>query len=72
MGTNRSHAHMLNENVYSKLMADRERVRNKFIDTMGRKPLEDEIDAVRIKSDALAQNYEQSPRPKSQRPAPRY
>lgn len=59
-GTNRSFGDMLNDNVYTKLQekkeesktltSERERIRNKFIDQMGRKPTEAEIDALLIKS----------------------
>jgi hypothetical protein len=50
---------MLNENIYARLQekkaesnaltSERERIRNKFIDTFGRKPTEEEIDALLIK-----------------------
>ena len=52
---------MLNdENIYSKLLSERESIRNRFIDKMGRKPTEDEIDELRIRAetaDAVSQNY---------------
>jgi hypothetical protein len=51
---------MLNENIYTKLQSEksqakeltseRERIRNKFIDEVGRKPTEEEIDTLLIKS----------------------
>jgi len=56
MSTNRSFGNMLNENPYvslqvkkaesRELTSDRERIRNKFIDEMGRKPSDAELDAL--------------------------
>ena len=54
--TTRSFGNMLNENPYvslqvkkaesAELVSDRERIRNKFIDEMGRKPTDEELDAL--------------------------
>jgi hypothetical protein len=59
-GTNRSFGNMLNDNIYTRLQkekesarqltSERERIRNKFIDQVGRKPSEQEIDALLIKT----------------------
>lgn len=56
MATNRSMENMLNENVYARIQAEkedsnelmsaREKIRNEFIDKMGRKPTEEEIDII--------------------------
>lgn len=70
--TNSSHGNMLNDNIYSKMMADRERIRNQLIDRLGRKPTEDEIDEIRLAASEQAQNYEQSQPQAAQQPAPRY
>lgn len=56
--TTRSMGSMLNENVNAykslqvakeqsrELVSDRERIRNQFIDQMGRKPTDEELDAL--------------------------
>ena len=54
--TTRSFGNMLNENPYvslqvkkaesAELTSDRERLRNQFIDQMGRKPTDAELDAL--------------------------
>ena len=58
--TNNSFGNMLNDNVYASLQkekaqanqltSERESIRNKFIDQMGRKPTEQEIDQLLIES----------------------
>lgn len=54
MSTNRSFGNMLNEGVNAyksiqdakEITSDRERLRNQFIDQMGRKPTDEELDAL--------------------------
>lgn len=56
MATTQTMSNMLNENIYrgiqqareqsTELVSERERIRNEFIDKMGRKPSEEEIDAI--------------------------
>lgn len=60
MATNRSFGNMLNENIYAgiqrekdqakTLISKREKIRNEFIDKYGRKPSEQEIDAILTKA----------------------
>lgn len=61
MATNASFSNMLNENVYNSLQKEkaaatdltskRESIRNKLIDQLGRKPTEEEIDAILLSSE---------------------